>query len=134
MVANSMYNPTLVSLVDAMIECPMMLIEVPKAWNGCKYQDFVLWLLRERELLAFALYRSANGSQSAHTGDFLDVTLPSHHFVYTAPPGGITVLVNTDRVVVTARDIKDWVPTKIGTERQQAKLAKAVQPAYEFEE
>eukprot|EP00930_Biecheleria_cincta_P056569 TRINITY_DN42655_c0_g1_i1.p1 TRINITY_DN42655_c0_g1~~TRINITY_DN42655_c0_g1_i1.p1 ORF type:complete len:1205 (+),score=181.91 TRINITY_DN42655_c0_g1_i1:147-3617(+) len=134
MVANSLHNPTLISLVDAMIECPMMLIEVPKAWHGSKYQDFVLWLLRERELLAFALYRSANGSQSAHTGDYLDVTLPSHYFVYTAPPGNHTVLVNTDRVVVTARDRKDWVPTKIGSERQQAKLAKAIKPAYEYEE
>ena len=31
MVASSMYNPNLITMVDALMEAPMLMIEVPKA-------------------------------------------------------------------------------------------------------
>eukprot|EP00442_Polarella_glacialis_P051490 CAMPEP_0115059344 /NCGR_PEP_ID=MMETSP0227-20121206/6858_1 /TAXON_ID=89957 /ORGANISM="Polarella glacialis, Strain CCMP 1383" /LENGTH=1201 /DNA_ID=CAMNT_0002444441 /DNA_START=71 /DNA_END=3676 /DNA_ORIENTATION=- len=88
MVANSLYNPTLVHMVDALVESPMMLIDVPKA--------------------AVGLYRSAEASKAAYTGDHLDRSAPTHFFVFTAPPGG-TFVVTTDRVIVIGLGVKDQI-------------------------
>eukprot|EP00933_Yihiella_yeosuensis_P055175 TRINITY_DN5387_c0_g1_i1.p1 TRINITY_DN5387_c0_g1~~TRINITY_DN5387_c0_g1_i1.p1 ORF type:complete len:329 (-),score=28.95 TRINITY_DN5387_c0_g1_i1:145-1131(-) len=62
MVANSLYNPTLISMVDALIEAPMFVIDVPRAWEHSRYIDWVLWLMRERNLMSMALIRTANGA------------------------------------------------------------------------
>ena len=58
-----MYNPNLITMVDALMEAPMLMIEVPKVFFQSRYNDFALWLMRERGLLALALYRSAEASQ-----------------------------------------------------------------------
>jgi len=130
MVANSVYNPTLIAMVDALIESPMMLVDVPKVWFQCRYSDFAIWLLRERELLALGLYRNAEASQSAHTGDYLDDTAPTHWFVYTAPPGSKTLLVKTDQVIATAVGTRNSQPTKIGSLKQQQAMEKAIKHVY----
>ncbi|CAL1127983.1 unnamed protein product [Cladocopium goreaui] len=89
------YNPNLVTMVDALMEAPMLMLEVPKVFYQARYSDFAIWLLRERGLMVLALYRSAEASQSAHTGGFLDMATPTHDFVYTCPPGTKTLLCGT---------------------------------------
>jgi len=127
MVASSMYNPNLINMVDALIEAPMMIIDVPKVFYQSRFQDFAIWLFRERGLLPLALYRSAEASQSAHTGDFLDQSTPTHDFVYTAPSGSRTLLVRSDRIIVAATGMANGRPTEIGTSGMQSTLKKAIQ-------
>jgi len=127
MVASSMYNPNLISMVESLIEAPMMMIEVPKVFYQSRYQDFAIWLLRERGLIALALFRSAEASKSAHTGDYLDQTTPTHNFVYTAPSGSKTLLVKSDRVIVSAIGTAHGRPTEIGTSGMKSQLKKAMQ-------
>lgn len=129
-VASSMYNPNLVPMVDSLIEAPMLMIEVPKVFYQSRYSDFVLWLLRERSLLALALYRSAEASQSAHTGDFLDQATPTHDFVYTCPPGSKTLLVKSDRVIVSATATENSKPTDVGTTGMKQRMKKAIENIY----
>eukprot|EP00441_Pelagodinium_beii_P047351 CAMPEP_0197621842 /NCGR_PEP_ID=MMETSP1338-20131121/2280_1 /TAXON_ID=43686 ORGANISM="Pelagodinium beii, Strain RCC1491" /NCGR_SAMPLE_ID=MMETSP1338 /ASSEMBLY_ACC=CAM_ASM_000754 /LENGTH=1182 /DNA_ID=CAMNT_0043191393 /DNA_START=58 /DNA_END=3606 /DNA_ORIENTATION=- len=126
MVANSMYNPSLITMVDALIQSPIMLVDVPKVWETARYHDFSIWLLRERSLMPLGIYRSAEASQAAHTGDYLDDSQPTHHFVYTAPPGSKTMLVRTDRIIVVAVGTKNSRPTGIGNHRHQAALKQAM--------
>eukprot|EP00437_Effrenium_voratum_P014679 CAMPEP_0181455574 /NCGR_PEP_ID=MMETSP1110-20121109/30828_1 /TAXON_ID=174948 /ORGANISM="Symbiodinium sp., Strain CCMP421" /LENGTH=756 /DNA_ID=CAMNT_0023579963 /DNA_START=75 /DNA_END=2342 /DNA_ORIENTATION=+ len=127
MVASSMYNPNLINMVDALIEAPMMIIDVPKVFYQSRFQDFAIWLFRERGLLPLALYRNAEASQSAHTGDFLDQSTPTHDFVYTAPSGSKTLLVKSDRIIVAATGMANGRPTEVGTSGMQSTLRKAIQ-------
>lgn len=129
-VASSMYNPNLVTMVDALMEAPMLMLEVPKVFYQARYSDFAVWLLRERGLMVLALYRSAEASQSAHTGGFLDMATPTHDFVYTCPPGTKTLLVKSDRVIVTASGGADTLPTEVGTSGMRARMKKAMEHVY----
>lgn len=129
-VASSMYNPNLVTMVDALMEAPMLMLEVPQVFYQARYSDFAVWLLRERGLMVLALYRSAEASQSAHTGGFLDMATPTHDFVYTCPPGTKTLLVKSDRVIVTASGGADTVPTEVGTSGMRARMKKAMEHVY----
>lgn len=126
MVANSLYNPSLISMVDSLIQSPILLIDVPKAWEAARYQEFAIWLVRERQLMPLGMYRSAEASQASHTGDYLDDSQPTHYFVYTAPPGEKTLLVRTDRVIVVGVGTKNSRPTDIGSSKQRAALQKAL--------
>ncbi|CAJ1407266.1 unnamed protein product [Effrenium voratum] len=130
MVASSMYNPNLITLIDALIEAPMFMIDVPKVFYQSRYQDLAIWLLRDRGLLALALYRSAEASQSAHTGDFLDQATPTHDFVYTCPDGSKTVVVKSDRIIVTSIGVAMTKPTEMGTQGMKNKMKKALENIY----
>jgi hypothetical protein len=104
-VANTLYNPGLVTLIDALIQAPILLLPLPAQWERRSYADLCVWLLRRRNLLALGLYRSATASDACATGMPLDESIPTHHYMFTAPPAYKTLVVRTDRILCLAPDI-----------------------------
>lgn len=108
MVANSMHSSSLVTIVEALIEAPMFMLDVPEAWEKSKYMDFSLWLMRDRGLLALGIYRSALAAKAAKTGESLpNLATPTHHFMLTSPHGTKTILIKSDRILVVACGLKN---------------------------
>merc|ERR1719181_1125440 len=46
LVANVMHNPSLVALVDSLLQAPFLLLQVPVVWQGQSYADLCEWLLK----------------------------------------------------------------------------------------
>merc|ERR1719158_1845395 len=83
MVANTMHNHSLVSMVGALLEAPFLLLHVPFVWQGQSYADLCAWLMSKRNLLALGIYRN---SQSAAEADInsADNRKPSLYYMFTA--------------------------------------------------
>merc|ERR1719261_2422371 len=57
LVANTMHNHQLCSMVGCLLEAPYLLLHVPYSWQGRCYADLCEWLMRHRNLLALGIYR-----------------------------------------------------------------------------
>eukprot|EP00928_Gymnodinium_smaydae_P087572 TRINITY_DN71823_c0_g1_i1.p1 TRINITY_DN71823_c0_g1~~TRINITY_DN71823_c0_g1_i1.p1 ORF type:complete len:1109 (+),score=229.92 TRINITY_DN71823_c0_g1_i1:115-3441(+) len=100
-VANSFYNPSLVQLVSALLNAPLLLLPLPSVWERRSYADLAAWMLKKRNLLALGIFRSAHAAE-AGIGKNLEETLPSHHYIFTAPPAFATLVVKTDQILCLA--------------------------------
>ncbi|CAK0844835.1 unnamed protein product [Prorocentrum cordatum] len=102
LMASTLYNPSILVMVDALMRAPMMVLHVPFGFTQRTYGEFCFWLLSDRNILALGLYRSATAAEADATGKPVDETKPTHHFVYTAPQAFATRLVKTDQVIALA--------------------------------
>lgn len=102
MVANTFYNPSLMLLVDSLARSPMLLLPLPAAWERKTYAKFANWLLAKKNLLALGIYRNDKAANAGLLGQIDDGAMPSHHFVYTAPPAFATSLLKGDRIIALA--------------------------------
>lgn len=115
MMANSLYNPSLLWLIPVIAAAPMALIPLPAMWEKRLFGDFAIWLLREKGLLSVALYRSATASIASFLGKPLDSSVPTHHFVYCVPNGNTCQLVKSDRIICIAQQERHGKHTRIQT-------------------
>mmetsp|Transcript_66588 Transcript_66588/g.147465 ORF Transcript_66588/g.147465 Transcript_66588/m.147465 type:complete len:1184 (-) Transcript_66588:51-3602(-) len=102
LLANTLYNPSLVPLLHSLVKAPMLLLPLPAEWERKSYADFASWLLTERNILVLGMYRSAQASQAAAFQRPLDESIPTHHYVYTAPPAHSTTMIRSDRILCLA--------------------------------
>jgi len=111
LVANTFYNPSLLGMVDSLMQAPMILLPLPAAWEKKTYALLVAWLLKKRNLLALGLIRSAQAAEAGAYGANLDESIPTHHYVFTGPPAYKTLVVKTDRILCLAptrvKDVDD---------------------------
>lgn len=98
LIANAVYNTSLLPIVQKLITAPFFLLPLPEPWEMSRFLELAWWLFAERGLLAVGLYRAGTASEAAITGIGLNEKLPTHHFVYTLPDAGRTVLVKSDHV------------------------------------
>jgi hypothetical protein len=102
LVANTLYNPSLIPLVDGLLHAPMVLVPLPSEWERHIYADFAIWLFNQQELLPLALYRSAQAAAAHAVGKPVDESVPTHHYVYCAPNAKHVHLIRTDRILCIA--------------------------------
>jgi hypothetical protein len=98
LVANTMHNHSLISLVSSLLEAPFLLLHVPYVWQGQSYADLCEWLMKHRNLLALGIYR--NSQAAAEETKSADSKKPSLYYVFTAPPAYKTVVNRSDRILV----------------------------------
>merc|ERR1712232_82919 len=55
-VANTVYNPSLVRLVQSLLQAPMLILPLPAVWERKSYADLASWLLKNRNLIALGLF------------------------------------------------------------------------------
>lgn len=101
-VANTLYNPELMQLVGSLMQAPLLLLPLPANWEKRAYCDLVAWLMRSRNLIALGIYRNSQASDAGAFGKPVDETIPSHHFMYTAPPAYMTLVFRTDQILCLA--------------------------------
>eukprot|EP00929_Paragymnodinium_shiwhaense_P022758 TRINITY_DN14444_c3_g1_i1.p1 TRINITY_DN14444_c3_g1~~TRINITY_DN14444_c3_g1_i1.p1 ORF type:complete len:1126 (+),score=244.01 TRINITY_DN14444_c3_g1_i1:182-3559(+) len=101
-VANTFYNPSLVQLVQYLMQAPLLILPLPAAWERKSYADLSMWLLKNRNLLALGLYRSAQAAESGAFGQPLDDNVPTFHYMFTAPAAYKTLVVRSDRILCLA--------------------------------
>merc|ERR1740130_2640731 len=92
---NTFFNPSLWELVHQMIKAEVVMVPLPRDWEGKSYYEYFDKLLREDELMAVAIYRRAeppakNGASSSKK---------KWSYVYTAPPAKETHMQRGDRVI-----------------------------------
>uniref|UniRef100_A0A7S0AFR1 Uncharacterized protein n=1 Tax=Pyrodinium bahamense TaxID=73915 RepID=A0A7S0AFR1_9DINO len=97
--AGTVYNPSLVLLVQELLQAPLLLLPLPQVWERKSYGDFAVWLLRSRNLIALGIYRSSSAADAGPYGR-VDVTAPTHYYTYTAPPAN-TLLIRSDSILCT---------------------------------
>lgn len=102
LVANTLYNPSLVPMVNAMIESSMLLLPLPVEWVRRTYEEFSAWLLDERDLLTLGIYRSSAAVKENEDGERVSITGPTMHYMFTSPPGRTTKMVRSDRILCLA--------------------------------
>merc|ERR1711988_764031 len=54
---NTFYNPSLWELVHQMIKAEVVMVPLPRDWEGKSYYEYFDKLLREDDLMAVAIYR-----------------------------------------------------------------------------
>merc|ERR1712228_498477 len=64
LMASTLYNPSILPLVDALMRAPMLVLPIEHAFVQKKYGEFCFWLLNNRNILALGLYRSASASEA----------------------------------------------------------------------
>merc|ERR1712032_106156 len=104
MLANTMHNSSLITLVDSLLRAPFLLLQVPVVWQGQSYADLCEWLLKHRNLLPLGIYRNSGSAAAVGAGgDIEDGTKKaSLYYMFTAPPAYVTVLDRSDRILVIA--------------------------------
>merc|ERR1712087_936821 len=101
LMANAFYNESLVPLTNALLQAPMLLLPLPQIWERKSFAKLAAWLLATRSLLALGIYRSGQAAQVGPHGR-IDPTIPTHHYVYTAPPAHKTLMIRSDRILCVA--------------------------------
>lgn len=118
LVVNTYYNPTLCEMITAMIGTHTTMVRVPKAWVGKSYFEFFDYLLYTEGYMAIGIFRSVarratnqRATPSTATSDprnamDFDVSWMQSinasrmtSYMYTAPPGKETTMLQSDRVV-----------------------------------
>jgi hypothetical protein len=106
LVANTIHNRSLISLIDSLLASPFLLLQVPVVWQGQSYADLCEWLMKHRNLLALGLYRNSESAAANAAGPTMDDggngRKPSLYYMFTAPPAYSTVLERTDRILAIA--------------------------------
>merc|ERR1712113_1370071 len=102
LMASTLYNHSILPLVDALMRAPMLVLPIEHAFVQRKYGEFCFWLLNNRNILALGLYRSASASEADAFNKPVDESKPTHHFVYAAPPAFSTRLIKTDQIICLA--------------------------------
>jgi hypothetical protein len=90
---NSFYNPTLCKLVSTMSSSDISCIEVKLNWVGKSYFEFFDHLLWAEQLLAVGIFRTSTSVQAGGQ------SVRRAAYVYTAPPGKETTMLQSDRVL-----------------------------------
>merc|ERR1719230_328794 len=72
LVANTMHNHSLISLVSSLLQAPFLLLQVPVVWQGQSYADLCEWLLKQRNLLALGIYRNSGSAAAIGAGGDLE--------------------------------------------------------------
>jgi hypothetical protein len=120
--ANALFNPSLTTLVKAMISARVSMVQVPRDFVKKSYVEFVEHILHSKELLACGIYRKGEYKpprakhlkqarrEAVLFGDDDDES-PTRkldddednktyiNYVYTAPPGQDTILQESDRIM-----------------------------------
>merc|ERR1712187_220822 len=86
MIGNTLHNPSLLPLLEAIMRAPLLLLPVPDAMVRRSYMDLFQWLLNERNLLALGLYRNS------HADPFWRRDEEMLFYTFTGPPAFDTVV------------------------------------------
>eukprot|EP00933_Yihiella_yeosuensis_P025270 TRINITY_DN19623_c0_g1_i1.p1 TRINITY_DN19623_c0_g1~~TRINITY_DN19623_c0_g1_i1.p1 ORF type:complete len:648 (-),score=112.61 TRINITY_DN19623_c0_g1_i1:96-1808(-) len=108
--ANTLYNPSLIELVSTMISTQIMTIRLPIQWEGKTYMELFEHLLWNQKILAIGIYRLADMLEapavkkkgpkgSVAQDEDKKSGVARMGFVFTAPPGKETVMLNGDSVI-----------------------------------
>lgn len=101
LVANTMHNHSLITLVGSLLESPFLLLHTPAVWQGQSYADLFEWLLKHRNLLALGVYRNSLSAADEEMTNS-DKKKPSLYYMSTAPPAYETIVNQSDRILVLA--------------------------------
>lgn len=102
MTVNTFYNPSLWELVHQMIKAEVVMVPLPRDWEGKSYYEYFDKLLREDELMAVAIYRNAETKD----GKARKIKGRKWSYIYTAPPAKETHMQRGDRVICFASAFK----------------------------
>jgi hypothetical protein len=94
---NTFFNPSLWELVHQMIKAEVVMVPLPRDWEGKAYYEFFDKLLREDDLMAVAIYRLSEADHGRKKKE--KVSYKEWSYVFTAPPAKETHMLRGDRVI-----------------------------------
>lgn len=105
---NTFFNPSLWELVHQMISAEVVMVPLPRDWEGKSYYEYFDKLLREDELMAVAIYRKSEAphKEAARKGS-KGAKGRKWSYVYTAPPAKETHMQRGDRVICFGSAFKE---------------------------
>jgi len=99
---NTYFNPSLWELVHQMIKAEVVMVPLPRDWEGKSYYEYFDKLLREDELMPVAIYRRADTSKEGKVSKAAAAAAKKARkwsYVFTAPPAKETHMQRGDRVI-----------------------------------
>jgi hypothetical protein len=93
---NTFYNPSLWELVHQMIKAEVVMVPLPRDWEGKSYIEYFGKLLRDDDLMPVGIYRK---SEAAHRSRRDYARYKKWSYVFTAPPAKETNMMKGDRVM-----------------------------------
>lgn len=99
---NAYFNPSLTELVSTLISSNVVMVSVSLEWVGKPYNEFFDDLLWSQQLLAVGIFRLAMfGEDKNLRFEELpqDTATKKLTYMYTAPPGKVTTMLASDRVI-----------------------------------
>merc|ERR1740117_1536263 len=108
LVVNTFFNPSLWELVHQMIKAEVVMVPLPRDWEGKSYYEYFDKLLREDELMAVAIYRRSEAvhKEAARKGS-KGAKGRKWSYVYTAPPAKETHMQRGYRVICFGSAFKE---------------------------
>jgi len=97
-----------------MIKAEVVMIPLPRDWEGKSYHEYFDKLLREDQLMAVAIYRRAEApgkdEEGARKLNLSKLKSRKWSYVYTAPPAKETHMQRGDRVICFGNAFKNEAP------------------------
>jgi hypothetical protein len=103
---NTFYNPSLWELVHQMIKAEVVMVSLPRDWEGKSYYEYFDKLLREDELMAVAVYRRAEAKSDSKNPKAKNKGGRKWSYIFTAPPAKETHMQRGDSVICFASAFK----------------------------
>jgi len=106
LVVNCYFNPTLWEILHTAISQEVVMVPVKYSWENKSYREYFDFLLKEKALLAVAIYRVADGPKDHPApGQMAAIAAKNIEYprrwcyVFTTPPAGNTKLMKGDSVI-----------------------------------
>jgi hypothetical protein len=124
---NTFFNPSLWELVHKMIEAEVVMVPLPRDWEGKSYYEYFDKLLREDQLMAVAIYRRAeapgkdeDGPAASNKRNLSKKSSKKWSYVYTAPPAKETHMQRGDRIICFGNAFKSKDPAEEAEKAEEA--------------